>query len=76
MLNARSGGKPNGGRSRIPQELGRKIKQTTSDFLYDPSFGAKTPFQSALTHIDVGQSEEEPCHAAKQMQKQMQKDEV
>ena len=40
----------------MPQKLGRKIKQTTSDFVYDPFFGAKTPFQSALTHVDVGQS--------------------
>jgi hypothetical protein len=27
------------------------------------------PFQSALTHIEVGQSEEELCHAAKEKQK-------
>ncbi len=45
-------------------KISSKIKQTTSDFLYDSSSGAKTPFQYAVTHNDVGQSEEELCYAA------------
>ena len=51
----------------VHSRLGRKIKQATSRFLYDP-LDAKT-FFLVSANSDVDSTEEEPCHEAERTRK-------
>ena len=56
-------------RNRIHSRIGTEDQAGCIRFLVRSLFGAETRFQSTRMHMDAGQSGEEACHTAKEIQK-------